>query len=817
MPDGKFDLEKLQPSTPIDIVAREASGLRPSYPGSYGYGYNYGQAEQKIHLRELWRTVRKRKWLILTVAFIVTTLVTVEMYRTKNLYQASTLVEIGKDNNRLGGPASVFGDDYDPFYMVNMKTKMLMIKSHSLLESVVVSNKLDQDPRFLQASGKKSVWEALKLMGAKVGITDKSKDPDEDRADTPIIPLTPASDAQARTPEEKARLERAIAILDGGLTVDPVKETRALRISFSHADPEIAADVANSVAGTFLSRNFENKTQKFTDAAKWLDESTRKLKAKVQEAEEKLADYTREHGIFLTDKEGTLTTTKLSRLHDEVLRAESDRMLKQSLFDEVKQGRVQKNPEAYADLLFKTSPKLVELQKELGELEMQSAEMSNKYGPDNPKVKETDLKIAAINRQLMDSRTSLEEKLKTEYERAVRVESDLRNALARAKGEATEQNQASIQYNILKQEVDTNKTLYQDFLQKTNQAEAQKVEQQNNLLIIEAAQAPGAPVGPRRMFTILLGLMLSTAAGVGLAFFLEYLDNTIKTVEDVSRYAQLPALSVIPATGGGAHRKLSSKSKKAIGAAASASGLPVRAEQLVSLDTRSSAAEAYRVLRTSVLLSAAGQPPKTILITSGQPGEGKTTTAINTAISLSQLGASVLIIDCDLRRPTTHKVLGVDHIQGLSTYLSRNNVALDEVIQKLPIANLSLLPCGPIPPNPAELIISERMKEMLRELADRYDHIIIDSPPLINVTDPVILSTMVDGVILVVHGGKSTRDIVRRARQELSSVGAKIFGVVLNNVDLRREGYDNYYYARYYSGYAQDSVQDGAEASSQQL
>jgi capsular exopolysaccharide synthesis family protein len=162
-------------------------------------------------------------------------------------------------------------------------------------------------------------------------------------------------------------------------------------------------------------------------------------------------------------------------------------------------------------------------------------------------------------------------------------------------------------------------------------------------------------------------------------------------------------------------------------------------------------------------------------------------------------------------------VLGVDHIQGLSTYLSRNNVTLDEVIQKLPIANLSLLPCGPIPPNPAELIISERMKEMLRELADRYDHIIIDSPPLINVTDPVILSTMVDGVILVVHGGKSTRDIVRRARQELSSVGAKIFGVVLNNVDLRREGYDNYYYARYYSGYAQDSVQDGAEASSQQL
>src|SRR5215211_1924991 len=198
MADGKFDLDKLPPSTPIDIVARETAGLRPSYPGSYGYGYNYGQAEQKIHLRELWRTVRKRKWLILTIVFVITTLVTIEMYRTKNSYQASTLIEIGKDQNRLGSPGSIFGDDYDPFYMVNMKTKMLMIKSHSLLEDVVVEKKLDQNPLFLQAGGKKSVWEAIKLIGAKVGITDKGKDSeDEQPSDSTIIPLTQGTDASA--------------------------------------------------------------------------------------------------------------------------------------------------------------------------------------------------------------------------------------------------------------------------------------------------------------------------------------------------------------------------------------------------------------------------------------------------------------------------------------------------------------------------------------------------------------------------------------------------------------------------------------------
>jgi len=226
--------------------------------------------------------------------------------------------------------------------------------------------------------------------------------------------------------------------------------------------------------------------------------------------------------------------------------------------------------------------------------------------------------------------------------------------------------------------------------------------------------------------------------------------------------------------------------------------------QLVTLDSRSSAAEAYRGLRTSVLLSSAGGPPKSVMFTSGQPGEGKTTTVINTAISLAQLGSSVLIIDADLRKPGTHKVFGVPHSKGLSTYLSGENMPLDEVIHKLPVSNLYLMPCGPIPPNPAELVSSEKMKGMLGTLSERFDHILVDSPPLMHVTDPVILSTLVDGVILVIQGGKCTHDVVRRSRLELSSVGAKVFGVVLNNLDLKREGYDDYYYYSYYSGYGHD-------------
>ena len=799
MPDEKSELEQI-PHQTIDIAARETSGIRPHYPNSYGYGYGTGGDDQKIHLRELWRTVRKRKWLIATIAVIITTLVTIDMYRTKDTFQASTLIEIGKDMTTLGRPGSIYGDDYDPFYMVNIKTKMLMVKSHSLLEAVVTEKHLDQNPKFLRSGGKKSLWQAVMAIASKVGIKDKART-DEPIAEAEIAPTI--STGLEAAEEEKKRIESCVGMLEVNVAVEPVKETRALRISFTHTDPKIAAEVTNAVAGTFLDRNFENKTEKFRGAARWLDDSTRKLKSKVEEADQALKNYERDHGIFATDKDGTLTTAKLSSLHAQVLRAQTDRMLKQSLYAEVKEGRVEKLPEAYADLLFKTAPKVADLQKQLSELQTELAELNVKFGPENRKVMETQEKISSIKGQIAESGKSLEEKLKNEYERAVREEGMLTTALTQAKGEAIRQNQDAIQYNLLKGDVDTNKTLYQDFLNKSNQAQAQVVEQQNNLRVIEPAQVPGSPIGPRRMFTILIGLLLSTAAGVGLAFLLDYLDNTIKTVEDVSRYAQLPALSVVPAVAGSSARGLAAKRRRALGNGNSRHADSEAAYQLATLDTHSSAAEAYRVLRTSVLLSAAGRPPKTILITSGQPGEGKTTTVVNTAISLAQMGASVLIIDCDLRRPTTHKVLGVDHAQGLSTYLSRE-VPLDELIQKLPIANLSLLPCGPVPPNPAELIISEKMKDMLRELAGKYDHILIDSPPLINVTDPVILSTMVDGVILVVHGGKSTRDVVRRARQELSTVGAKIFGVVLNNVDLRRDGYDNYYYYRYYSGYGQE-------------
>ena len=790
MSDERLELEKV-PST------EEAQLVRPGYPrlggypdaSQYGYGYGYPDGDERAYLRRMWRAIMKRKLMIIVISVIVTSVVTVEIYRTKSIYQATTTVEIGKENRtfRSGNLVLQTDEGDDTFFIQTaMKTRIRQLQSRPLLEDVVVNLRLDQNSHFMDVNSRKSVLESLKSIAGRLA-------PQEPWTPGPVMETAVGNSTGERTREESARLARYVDVLAANLSAEPLPDTRMLVISFTHTEPALAADIVDNIAQVFIKRTFESKTEKYTNASEWLDRSTREMRATVEKAEKELADYSSTHNIYSNDGKENLAIEKLTRLHGELTKAHTERLLKQSIYEEVKAGRVTQLPDAFSDA------RTGELKKRLGELAVSLAQLETTFGPKHPKVVDNKEQMAAIQKQIDESKSSLEEKLKADYERSVRDEASLGNALAIAKSEAAQQNQASIQFNILKKNVETANVLYTEFLQKTNQSKIQEHEQHNNTKMIDPPQVPMSPVAPNRPRTILVGFLISLVAGIGLVFFLEYLDNSVKTVEDVTRYAQLPALSVIPAIGGRKRRALNSGtngSKQTAGGLALSTTTGFNSDRLLALDTRSSVAEAYRVLRTSVLLSSTERPPKTILITSGQPGEGKTTTAVNTAISLAQLGTSVLIIDCDLRKPSVHKVLGVDHVVGLSTYLSRRG-ELDEVIQELPIQNLSVMTAGRIPPNPAEMISSGRMKEMLQILSERYEHIVIDSPPLLKVTDPVILSTMVDGVILVVHGGKSSRDVVRRTRQELSVAGARIFGVVLNNVNANDEGYESYSYEAY--------------------
>ncbi|HWQ31392.1 MAG TPA: polysaccharide biosynthesis tyrosine autokinase [Blastocatellia bacterium] len=756
-------------------------------------------------LSEQWRRVRKHKWLILCIAVVITSVMTLDVFRTKSLYQATTLVEVEKENRTLFRSAEMVieGDDTEYFYSKALMPKIRLIQSKPVLEDAAAMLKLDQNPAFLEVTKRRTTWEAL------LSIFGKTGSPKSNPVVPPSVrsPLTDLMDGlPVRSPAETERLAPYVGVLADGLEASIVEDTRMISISFKHTDPAMAALVADAIAKSFIVRNYRNKNQRFSDTSTWLNTRTRELKAKVEEAEKRLADYTSSHEIFSTDGKENLTIEKLGKLHAEATRAETERILKQSLYEEVRAGRVAQLPEAFAD------PRTAALQTRLGELATTSAMYVGKYGPDNPRTIAVQKEVVALQKQIEESRATLADRLRADYERAARDEQSLRQALERAKAETAQQNRASFEFSVLKQEVETAKSLYTDFLQKTNQVNIQVGDQRsnnNNITIIEPAVVPGSPISPNRPRTILTGLIFSLMAGIGLALLIEMLNNTIKNVEDVDRFLGLPALAVIPAV---STRRLSLFMNRS---GSETEGLSIRETgRVIKIPqdrftrdrisrNHSLMTEAYCSLRTSVMLSTAGGPPKITLVTSSQPGEGKSTTAVNMGISMAQLGGLVLIIDADLRRPTVHKILKRDRTRGLSTWLS-GSVELDELIQPLEIPNLWFLPCGSIPPNPAELLSSMRMREMLKTLSQRFDHIIIDSPPVINVSDAVILSTLADGVILIIHAGKSKRSIVQRARRELSNVGARVFGVVLNRVDLKGEGYDDYYYYRYHSNYTKE-------------
>ena len=333
----------------------------------------------------------------------------------------------------------------------------------------------------------------------------------------------------------------------------------------------------------------------------------------------------------------------------------------------------------------------------------------------------------------------------------------------------------------------------------------------NNISVVDYAIAPDSPIGPNRVRTVFIALFLALGLGVGLALLLEYLDDTVHSTDEVERLLHLPALAVIPSALGNSRRRLLGGS----GALQKRNGHPSdNPELLMNVDGRSPLAESYRHLRTSVLLSTAGRAPRSLLVTSSLPGEGKTTTAVNTAVSLAQTGASVVIIDADMRRPRLRSIFGLSDRAGLSSILS-SELAETEVlamVSKEEATGLHVLTSGPIPPNPAELLGSDQMRRLLATLQSQFNHVVVDSPPVTSFTDGVLISTMVDGVLLVVHGGKSSRHVVKRSRQLLQDVGAKIFGVVLNNVNL--QSHDYYYYQRYYgSSYYKHDREEEVESA----
>jgi polysaccharide biosynthesis transport protein len=457
------------------------------------------------------------------------------------------------------------------------------------------------------------------------------------------------------------------------------------------------------------------------------------------------------------------------------------------------------------------------LTEQLAKVEAEGAHLASQFKPDYPPLKQLRAQEAELRRQLRQEEQKAENGITSAYQAALRKENEIRTKMEEQRTTTLSLKDASVTYAVLSREVDTNRQLYDSVLQRIKEMGVATEMRTSNVSIIDQASLPRLPISPNKRSNLLFGALLGLLSGVGLAFFFEYLDNTIKTPDQAERELGLPSLSVVPhflSMRGGDRTEESGMVQHArqqllawtrwgkqqlIGEDVPE---PPGRQIIVSHHPLSVVSEAYRTLRAGILLSRAEEPPRTLLFTSGVHAE------LNTAITFAQMGVRVLVIDADLRRPSCHKALGMKGGPGLSEVLTGQR-KVEKVIKRTTVDNLHLLSSGAIPPNPAELIGSVKMYEVLTALRTQFDYVFIDSPPVMPVSDALLMAKMVDGVVMVIGGQETPKKVVKEARARLTYARAKILGTVLNKVDLQRSGYyyHNYYY--YSSHYHRSGEAEG--------
>ena len=733
---------------------------------------------EEISLIDFLRIIVKRRWIIIACVLLTTITAIASWYATP-LYRATTTLQIDPDQQNVlpfqdVGPAGSYMQSKE-----YLETQFKVLESRTLAERVIRTLNLDKHPALDEEKAtKKGVFTNVKQWLKKtIGWPKKS--------DEPAHP--------AMTEEERKFLEFVDKFLKK-LKVAPIKSTRMVDISFDSPHPEIAADVANTLASQYIQLNFETKYNTTNAASEFLSEQLVDLKTRVAKAEEDLASFSREHNIYMTSDNENVTLRTLADLSATLTDAQVERIRKESVRTVVRESPPGVFPEVLRNNL------ITDLEKNVSTLRQERARLAAQFNPGWPELTQVTEQLEAAEAQLKHEREQAVQNVETEYRAALQRENMLAKAINTQKVRVDALNQDSIQYNILSRQVETDKNLYEGMLQRMKEADVSVALQSNNIRIVDKAEIPRLPHSPRKLRNFAIGIFMGLFAGTMLAFFVERLDNSINTPEDVDRFISLPSLGVIPENKFLDRAAKGTKQVKMLG-----EGIFKDEDSSISISpikhifAREIVAEAYRDARTSVMFSGSECPPRVLLMTSSVPAEGKTTSSVNMAIALAQTEKRVLLLDADMRKPYIHQILGMKNDAGLSTYLS-GNAELEHVIQKSDIPNLYAITSGPTPPNPSELLGSQRMKNVLELLSETYDHVIIDSPPVLAVTDARVLASFADGVILVVKGSTTPRAAILNAKRLLAH--GRLIGVLLNSVDMRSSSYSysgHYNYGKYTS------------------
>jgi polysaccharide biosynthesis transport protein len=701
------------------------------------------------HLLDYLIILRKHQWLIATFLLTVVTVVTIASFKMKPVYKAAARVEVDKESQNT---LPFQGVNYDEYIdMENyVETQVKILQSETLALQTINALNLSQYPEFGGPSG------PIAMSHGGAGVA------------RPAI----------------------LGAFLGNLSVRRVPNSRLVEVEFASGDPALAARVANGHVQNYIEQNFRSKYDATTQASGFLSAELEDLRIKVETSEDARVAYERENQIWQIDEKQNITTQTLGDLNKAVTEAQTSVAASEALYRMATSGNVDLLPEV------RNSPVIQDLTKRKSALDDSYAEALEQYGPNFPKAKRIAEQKKEVESELARAQNLVVGSIEEDYKAARQHLVLLQEALDRQKAESNELAEKLVQFHILEHDAESNKQLYDGLLQKLKEAGITAGLRSSNIRVVDPALVPTAPAGPQKAKNILMSILVGLVGGIGLALFREYLDNTVKSPDDIESLAGLPSLAVVPSlpSSNGYHGKWPKLTHKA----APQVGSGPRVETLSHTQPKSQISEAFRALRTSLLLSQAEHPPQVILVTSALPREGKTTSAVNLAVTLAQLGDRTLLLDSDLRKPGIRRALNltIGKETGLSSYLA-GVATLDEIIFPHPtIDNLATVMTGPVPPSPADLLSSRRMREAISALRLRFKFIVIDSPPVMAATDAVIVSSLTDGVLLVVRSGETPREAFTRTRDLLGAVKSRILGVVLNAVDSSAPDY--YYSYRYY-------------------
>jgi polysaccharide biosynthesis transport protein len=738
------------------------SKIVPRNPGSNGNIEILSPAASRIsqielsprepHLYDYLIILRKHQWLILSFLLAVVTIVSVMTFRMKPVYSANAKLEIDRENSNVlpfqGADSFDYMMDLDNY----IDTQSHILTSETLALQTVRNLNLSGNPEF----------------GSGVG-----------------------SEAIASGSLKNQKLPPEILTLLGGLSVKRIPNTRLMEVYFESSDPQIAAQVLNAHLENFIEQNYKSRYEATADATKWLQSELDELRVRVRRSEDARIEYERNNQIWSVDDKNdrsNVTTERLADLNKQLTDAQSESLKRQALYEFAKSGDVDAVPQLRND------PVLQGMEKSRADLSVQYADAVNQYGPNYPKVQRLQAQMKYLDEQMTRQRKGIIAQLESEYREAKQHEDLLSKVLDEQKAQVNVMSEKMIQYNVLKREAEANKALYDSLQTKLKEAQISSGLKSSNIRIVDPAMVPSTPTRPSKTRNITLAFLVGLVGGVGLALLREYLDNTVKTPDDVENLARLPSLAVVPSFGADTGPVKHSGILKTV----STNGHEKRIELVAQHLPKSQMSEAFRALRTALLLSRPDHPPQVILVTSALPREGKTTVAANLAVTLAQLGDKTVLVDADLRKPGVGRLLnlGSSKYAGLSSYLAGAST-LDLVsVPHSSVPNLTAIPTGPLPPNPADLLSSHKLSEIIAELRTKYKFVVIDSPPIMAATDAVILSVQADGVLLVVRSGETSKVAFTRARDLLMSVKCHLLGVVLNAVNASAPDY--YYSYRYY-------------------